>query len=81
MTGARFALFADSAGFYARGLTREGAMCWRRDGDQWVACRGEGPDGAREVGLADVPADLQEESLAGAARSEVMGGQNWNNPN
>ena len=79
MTGARLAIFADDAGFYVRGLSRDGAMCWRRDGDQWVASKGSVPPDAREVELADVPADLQEEVLAVAARAEILGGQNWNN--
>ena len=79
MTEVSLAVYADDAGFYARGLTRGGAVCWRRDGDQWVASKGEVPSSAHRVGLTELPADLQEEVLAVAARAEVLGGQNWNN--
>jgi len=81
MTDVSFAIYTDAAGFYARGLARDGVVCWRRDGDQWVASKGEVPSGARQIQLTDLPADLQEEFLAVAARAEILGGQNWNNPN
>lgn len=81
MTGVGFAVYADEAGYYARGLIRDGVVCWRRDEDQWVASKGGVPSSAHQVEFAELPADLQEEVLAVAARSEVLGAQNWNNPN
>jgi len=74
-------VYADGDTYYTRGLTRVGCLAWSLEGDQWVRQAGEAPAGAGEVALQDLPASLQEELLAFAARAEAMPGSGLNSPN
>jgi hypothetical protein len=54
-----------------------GALLWQRDGERWVAEPTDTPAGTDKVEFPSLPADLQEEILAIAARAEAMGNQSW----
>jgi hypothetical protein len=70
-------ILTDGTVYYTRGLTRTGCLCWSPRGDQWERDMAEPPPEARAVSLQDLPAALQEEVLAFAARSEVIAGPSW----
>ena len=72
------ALYRSGETFYATGITAQGAIGWNREGDQWVSTLQTAAPQAESVGFGDLPAELREEILAFAARSDVMRPQSWN---
>lgn len=74
-------IYAAGETYYSRGLTRVGCLAWTLQGDQWVREAAAMPAEADEVSVADLPAPLQEELLAFAARAEAMPGSGLSSPN
>ena len=72
-------IFAAGAGFYTRPPGGGQPLNWRWEEGHWISRPDEVPVGARQVDLGELPAELQEELLAYAARAATMGVQ-YRNP-
>ena len=75
----RVRVYSDGAVYYtemqaAGGI---GSLCWSCEEGRWSAGKAQRPADAREVSLDDIPAELQEELLAFAARTAAIGTSSW----
>ena len=72
-----FEIYGDGEDFYIRPPSNPTALCWFYLEGSWSCERAGFPELAQKVEFGELPGDLQEEILAFAARSEVMGAQVW----
>ena len=73
-------IYTDGISYYTEVEAPGSAAClhWMREGEgQWSAKEAQRPAGFRETRFADIPAELQEELLAFAARAKAIGTSSW----
>lgn len=68
-------LYSDGVGWYLAQEGERSGWRWRREGEEWTVDRAALPAGASRARLDELPAGLQEELLAFAARAAAMGTQ------
>lgn len=68
-------LYVQGEAWYLMAEGEGKGWCWRRAGEEWNVDRAALPSGAVRARLEELPAGLQEEVLAFAARAAAMGTQ------
>ena len=66
-------LYTDDGAHFIR-LGNGVVIGWCREGAEWIKGRCELPNGAEQIGFADLPEELREEVLAVLARAEGVRG-------
>ena len=68
-------LYTDGEAWYLAQEGERSGWRWRREGEEWALDRAALSPGAVRARLEELPASLQEELLAFAARAAAMGTQ------
>ena len=74
-------LYKEGEDYYTRLPGAVGSVHWEQESGNWRCTRSEIPPSALAARFEDMPAALQEEILALAARSEAVGGVEWGDRN
>ena len=70
-------IYSDGQTYYTCPADSPIALRWYREEERWTCRKEEIPAGLRAARFDELPADLQEEVLALAARAGAIGSQLW----